>query len=213
MSLPAPNRRQVRPANGLASALAGAAAVTLLMLLAPPAHAQEPPPLQPVPSVQVERYLGTWYQVAWFPNRFQRQCVSDTQAHYGARVDGGLDVRNACRLADERVDDAVGVARPVGMLRDGRLEPAQLQVSFLPTWLRWTGIGWGSYWVIELPDDYRYAVIAEPTREYLWVLAREPRLSDADREGIRERLVARGFDLGRWEDHPHGRPVPPPARR
>jgi apolipoprotein D and lipocalin family protein len=191
------------------------------MLVAPlalplPAVASAPaaglPPLASVPSVDLARYLGTWYQVAWFPNRFQQQCASDTQARYGARADGSLDVRNACRRADGRVDDATGRARPVGTVRDGRLEPAQLQVSFLPAWLQWTWIGWGSYWVIELPDDYRYAVISEPTREYLWVLAREPRLSEADQRGIRDRLAAQGFDLSRWQDHPHRDPVPAPAR-
>jgi apolipoprotein D and lipocalin family protein len=197
------SRRGSRPAvvrNALAALVA-------LVTLSAAGAAGAPPdlaPLQAVPVVEVDRYLGTWYQVAWFPNRFQRQCVRDTAATYSRGPGDTITVRNACRMADGRVDDVIGQAQPVGRIADGRLQPAQLRVSFLPSWLRWTGIGWGRYWVIELPDDYRYAVVSEPTREYLWVLAREPRLSDADRAGIRARLAERGFDLARWQDHPHG---------
>lgn len=164
-------------------------------------------PLQSIGELDVPRYTGTWYQVAWFPNRFQRQCASDTQARYTARSDGRLDVLNQCRESDGKISSADGLARPVGSLKDGRLKPAQLEVSFLPAALRWTGIGWGRYWVIDLPADYRYAVVSEPSREYLWVLSRTPALAAGDRERIRERVQALGFDLARWVDHPHTMPT------
>ena len=75
-------------------------------------------------------------------------------------------------------------------------------MSFLPSWLRWLPI-WGSYWVIQLADDGRYAVVSEPTREYLWVLSRTPTLAPADESAIRSRLAQQGFDLARWQTHPH----------
>ncbi len=166
-----------------------------------PAAAQTPP--QPLPSLDVPAYMGTWYQVAWFPNRFQRQCVSDTQAIYRQRDDGRIEVLNRCRLADGRIDEADGLARPAGAtLAANRLSPATLEVSFLPAWLRWVP-AWGNYWVVALADDGRYAVVSEPQRQYLWVLARAPRLSAEDEATIRSRLLAQGFDLGRWQAHPH----------
>lgn len=189
------------------------AAVGALCLLAatclwPPAAAQTPPsapaPLQSLPALEVPPYMGTWYQVAWFPNRFQRQCVSDTSATYRQRPDGAVEVLNRCRTAEDRFDEALGLARPTGRLQGSRLEPAQLEVSFLPAWLRWLPVGWGRYWVIQLADDGRYAVISEPKREYLWILSRQPRLSPADEAAIRSRLAQQGFaDLSKLQMHRH----------
>jgi apolipoprotein D and lipocalin family protein len=117
---------------------------------------------------------------------------------------------NRCRLADGRTDDAVGLARPDGSTVVGtRLVPAQLKVSFLPAALRWLPV-WGRYWVLQLADDGRYAVIGEPTRQYLWVLSRTPSLSADDELAIRSRLVQQGYDLARWQPHRH---TPPASTR
>jgi len=192
----------------------GVAAVALLAGL--PAHAQPsgttpttagttaPVPLSALPELQLQPYLGTWYQVALFPNRFQRQCVSDTTATYRLKDNGRLEVRNRCRQADGSLDEAVGEARTVRPVEQGVVRPAQLRVSFLPSWLRWLPVGEGDYWVIQRPDDGRYAVISEPTRRYLWVLSRTPRLSPDDESAIRSRLQAQGFDLSAWTAHPQG---------
>jgi apolipoprotein D and lipocalin family protein len=170
------------------------------------AQAQQPEPGNPVtalPSLNVPSYMGTWYQVAWFPNRFQKQCVSDTAATYRQLPDERVEVVNRCKVADGSVESITGVARPAAAaIRGTRLEPAQLEVSFLPAALRWLPI-WGSYWVIQLADDGRYAVVSEPQRNYLWVLARAPQLSAADESAIRSRLVQQGFDLSRWTAHRH----------
>ena len=82
--------------------------------------------------------------------------------------------------------------------------PARLEVSFLPAWLRWTGIGWGAYWVIDLAPDGRYGIVCEATRAYLWGLARRPVLTPVDDAAIRAKLQALGFDLARVQTHPHG---------
>lgn len=187
------------PGAAFARAMAGMVAA---VVLAGPADAETPAPLTAVDRLEVARYMGTWYQVAWFPNRFQRQCASDTQARYRLRDDGRVEVLNQCRRSDGQVDSAQGLARPTGRLADGVLEPAQLEVSFLPAALRWTGIGWGRYWVLDLAPDYRYALIGEPGREYLWVLSRTPSLAPADRDRLRNRVQELGFDLSRWVDHP-----------
>ena len=172
------------------------------------AQAQQPAPAPPLslPSLDVAAYMGTWYQVAWIPNRFQKQCVSDTAATYRDRGDGTVEVLNRCKLADGKSDSVLGIARPpagVARIEGGQLKPARLEVSFLPAWLRWTGIGWGAYWVVERPADGRYVIVSEASREYLWVLARQPALTPADDAAIKARLQALGFDLGRAQAHPH----------
>lgn len=192
-----------------------AALLAACMALAPPlAEASStasspstvPAPLQSLPSLEVPPYMGTWYQVALFPNRFQAQCVSDTTATYRQLPDGSVEVANRCRTADGRLDEAIGRARPIGTLRGTALAPAQLEVSFLPAWIRWLPVGWGRYWVIQLAADGRYAVVSEPSRQYLWVLSRTPRLASEDETAIRSRLQEQGFaaELVRWQAHPHG---------
>lgn len=175
------------------------------------AQSPAPAPLAALPSLDVPAYMGTWYQVAWFPNRFQSQCASDTAATYRQLEGGQVEVVNRCRRADGSIDDVTGVARPAGSALAGtQLQPAQLEVSFLPKALRWLPI-WGSYWVIQLADDGRYAVVSEAQRSYLWVLSRTPKLLPADETEIRSRLVQQGFDLARWQSHPHT--APPSASR
>ena len=165
-----------------------------------------PPALQALPSLDIAPYMGTWYQVAWIPNRFQKQCVSDTVATYRDRGDGTIEVQNRCRLAGGSIDSVLGIARPpagVSRVENGKLMPARLEVSFLPAWLRWAGIGWGAYWVVDLAADGRYVIVSEGTREYLWVLARQPALTPADEILIKIELQTLGFDLGRVRAHPH----------
>lgn len=193
------------PALALAAALSCASA----------AAATDTAPLTALPSLDVPGYMGNWYQVAWFPNSFQKQCVSDTQAFY-TQVPGGVTVQNRCLLANGQWDTATGFARPGralnATLQGQVLRPAALEVSFLPAYLRWVP-AWGSYWLLRRPDDGRYAVVSEPTRQYLWVLSRTPRLLPADETEIRSFLLQQGFDLSRWTAHlHHTAPPAEPAR-
>jgi len=192
-----PRRRSCTPR------LANLALAAALILAPHKTLASATPAVAALPSLNVPSYMGTWYQVAWFPNRFQRQCVSDTRATYRRLPDGRIEVLNRCKLADGRFDEAKGLARPAGsQLQGDTLQPAQLEVSFLPGWLRWVP-AWGRYWVIDLASDGRYAVVSEPSREYLWVLARAPQLQPEDETAIRSRLIALGYDLSRWQAHRH----------
>jgi apolipoprotein D and lipocalin family protein len=176
--------------------------------LAVSAHAQNAAaPLQPLPSLEVAPYMGTWYQVLWIQNRFQKQCVADTAATYRDLGNGTVEVINRCRTADGKTDSVTGVARPpagVSRIEAGKLQPARLEVSFLPAWLRWTGIGWGAYWVVDLAPDGRYAIVSEASREYLWVLSRQPALTPQDDAVIRAKLLTLGFDPARVQAHPQG---------
>ena len=173
------------------------AALVFAGLATRPARAQADAasgPLQTVPSVDWVRYMGTWHEVAKYPNWFQRQCVADTSATYSLQPDGTVQVRNRCRRADGRMDEALGVARRIG----GDTSP-RAQVRFAPDWLAWLPVVWGSYWVVALEADYQWVVVSEPGREYLWVLARTPTLAPAVMAQVESVLRQNGFDLARLE--------------
>lgn len=149
-------------------------------------------PMQTVPRVDLDRYAGTWHEVALYPNRFQRSCVADTTATYTPLGDGRIGVRNRCRGGDGSEIAVEGVAEVVDAATN-----AKLKVSFLPAWLRWTGLGRGDYWVLYLSPDYRVAIVGEPSREYLWILARTPTLPDEEYRALMSKVRAAGYDEAR----------------
>ncbi len=178
-----------------------ALALTLLAPLAVPAQTAAPSsPLQTIERLDVARYLGTWYEIAKYPNRFQRQCATDTQARYRQREDGQLDVINRCRQASGEWSEAVGRARQIGAA-----DSPQLEVRFAPAWLSWLPMVWGNYWVIDLDPAYQLVAVSEPSREYLWVLSRTPTVDAAAYQALLARLQAQGFDLSKLERTAHQR--------
>jgi len=150
------------------------------------------PPLETVSQVEVERYLGTWYEIASFPQRFQRGCTATT-ATYTQGDDGELVIVNRCRkdTVDGPEDSAMGRARVVDPSSNAKLE-----VSFF-------GPFWGDYWIIDLGEDYEYAVVGHPGRDYLWILSRTPAMDDAVYDAVLQRLVAQGYQTERLVRTPH----------
>ena len=154
---------------------------------------------EPVTGFELERYLGTWYEIARLDHRFERG-LSHVAAHYSRRDDGGLDVTNT-GYQDETGEwqTATGTAYFIGEADVGRLK-----VSFF-------GPFYSAYNIIELDEDYRYAMVTGWSRSYLWILARDPGLDRA----IIERLVGRarqlGFATGELLYVEHGRIGPPPV--
>lgn len=144
------------------------------------------PPLKTVERVELSRYLGTWYEIANFPQRFQRGCTATT-ATYTLRTDGEIDVLNRCRKGslDGKEKSARGRARVVD-----RVTNAKLEVSFFRPF-------WGDYWIIDLADDYSYAVVGHPDRDYLWILARNPTMAEATYQSLVTRLQAQGYETSR----------------
>jgi apolipoprotein D and lipocalin family protein len=154
-----------------------------------------------LPKLDVSAYMGRWYQLALYPNRFQSQCVSDSSATYRLLPNNTIEVKNVCTTADGR-DEVLGVARPRGSKLDsGQLSPASLEVSFVPQALRWLGVGWGAYDVVMLLNQgalpNQIALVSEPSREYLWVLSRAPTVDAATWTQIEAALRQSGFDLSR----------------
>lgn len=163
--------------------------------------AQAPAPLEPIAMLDVPRYMGVWYEVAKFPNRFQSQCVADTSATYRLQADGTVQVINACRLSKGEMQQAVGEAR-----QRGGPGTARLQVRFAPAWLSWLPWVWGQYWVVDLDDGYALAAVSEPTREYLWILSRTPEVPPERYAELLGRLSRMGLEVGRLEKTSHRKP-------
>ncbi len=174
----------------------------LALLTAGQSFAATPAPLETVPSVDVNRYMGRWYQIAYFPNTFQKQCTRDVTADYKLLAYGQIEVINRCGTAEGKTDEAVGRARLqqkrfFGIPLAEPVSTARLEVRFAPAIISWFPGVWAPYWVIQLADDYRYSVVSEPTREYLWILARTPTLPVQDLQSIKARLQTQGFDVNK----------------
>lgn len=164
----------------------------------PAAFASEPPPLPTIATLDVPRYMGRWYEIAKYPNWFQKKCVSDTSAEYRLQPEGTVQVVNRCRMDGGEWNEAVGEARQIG----GADSP-KLEVRFAPAWLSFIPAVWGDYWVIDLDPDYQLVAISEPRREYLWVLSRHPQVSADAYAALLQRLRLLGFDTNKLEKTAH----------
>lgn len=163
------------------------------------ALANEPTPLATISALDVPRYMGRWYEIAKYPNRFQRKCVADTSAEYKLESDGRVQVTNRCRMENGEWNEAVGMARQIGDASSPKLE-----VRFAPAWLSFIPAVWGDYWVIDLDPDYQLVAVSEPRREYLWVLSRNPMVGQDAYSALLERLRRFGFDTNRLESSAQG---------
>jgi len=147
------------------------------------AAAEKPGPLVTVPHVDLNRYLGTWYEIASFPAWFQRGCTGST-AEYALLPDGRIRVINRCfkNSLDGPLKESTGTAEVVDAANNAKLK----------VWFFWPFKG--DYWIIDLDPDYRWAVVGVPSRKYLWILSRTPTLAEAVYQGILGRLVDQGYD-------------------
>jgi len=153
------------------------------LAVASPGQSAEKPPLEAVDSVDLDRYLGRWYEIASYSAWFQKNCTATT-ADYALRDDGLIEVINSCRKnsLDGKLKQAKGRAKVVD-----RESNAKLKVSFF-------GPFWGPYWIIDLDPDYQWAVVGGPNRKYLWILNRTPQMDETLYDEIVSRLPAKGYD-------------------
>ncbi len=192
----------------LTSVLGFAAAVDAQGTGPAPASPPDGTAVRTVERVDLDRYLGTWYELARYPNRFQRQCAGDVMAEYRRRPDGRLDVINRCRQADGSVTSARGVARIVDTATNARLK-----VRFAPAVLSFLPMVWGDYWVLGLgpgsgeglQSGYAWALVGTPDRSYLWLLSRTPVLDQPAIDAAHAVARANGFDTSRLVTTPQGR--------
>jgi apolipoprotein D and lipocalin family protein len=154
------------------------------------------PPLEVVDEVDLDRYVGRWYEIASFPQHFQRGCVATT-ANYTRMEDGRIRVENECR--DDSFDGELRRAEGVAWVAGSNGSQAKLKVQFFWPFR-------GAYWIIELDPEYRYAVIGHPSRNYLWILSRSRTMDPALYERLLARIEEHGYDLERLNRTPQ-----PPA--
>lgn len=144
-----------------------------------------------VDGLDLDRYVGVWYEVARYPAPFQQGCFATT-AEYTRLDDGTIEVVNRCR--DGAFDGRERSVRGKARVPDAT-EPAKLKVSFF-------GPFEADYWVIDVDEDYRYAIVSEPRRRFLWILSRTPTLDESTMEMLLADLAQRGFDPARIERTP-----------
>ena len=158
------------------------------------AQTNDPIPVKTIPALDVPRYLGTWYEIAKYPNWFQKKCVGNTKAVYSLNADGNLKVLNSCKTSGGDTSLAEGVARQIGPQ-----DSPGLEVRFAPEWLSFLPMVWGDYWVIDLDSTYQVAAVSDPKREYLWVLSRTPQLDPKVYDDLLQRLHKQQFDTRKLE--------------
>ena len=166
-------------------------------------NAQTLPPVQTIASLDVPRYMGTWFELAKFPNVFQRKCVSNTRAVYTLNADNTVQVLNRCRTQDGSTIEALGQAKQIG-----NATSPMLKVRFAPEWLGWLSLVWGDYWVIDLDETYQLAAVSDAKREYLWVLSRNPKTDPRHYAALLQRLQQQGFEVDKLQVTAHDATAP-----
>ncbi|WMW79207.1 lipocalin family protein [Undibacterium cyanobacteriorum] len=139
-----------------------------------------------VDSVNLDRYLGKWYEITSIPNRFQAMCVSDTRAEYVKDGDR-IKVINRCRKQDGKIETAEGIAKIV----DGS-NNAKLRVSFFRPF-------YGNYWVLDLDPDYQWVLVGEPSRKYAWVLSRNMQVDPQTLQKLMQKAESLGYQATQFK--------------
>jgi apolipoprotein D and lipocalin family protein len=138
-------------------------------------------PLETVSHVDIEKYLGKWYEIAAFPQSFEKGCTC-TVAEYSLDDNGKIHVKNSCVKGGEHkvADGTVSVS--------DKKTNAKLEVQF-----QWPFSG--KYWIIALAPDYSYAMVGHPNRKYLWILNRKPKMDDMTYNYLVLVAAGKGFDV------------------
>ena len=148
--------------------------------------------VQTVSSVDLKRYSGKWYEIARYPNKFQRKCVGNTTATYTTKTDGKIAVVDQCVMKDGTIGKAEGEAKITDTASNAKLE-----MSFASKYKSFLSTDWDNYWVVDLDENYQYAAVADPKRENLWILSRTPEMNDALYQNVLRRVEKLGFNPGK----------------
>ncbi len=159
------------------------ASLIILALLMTTTHNQAQT-LQTVPQVDLTKYAGKWYEIASYPQRFQKGCHCTT-AEYTLSDKGYVIVENRCNK--DSVNGKESYIKGKAFVEAGSGN-AKLKVQFFWPFK-------GKYWIIDLADDYSYAVVSHPDKDYLWILSRTPKMEKSIYDQILLRLKEKGFDL------------------
>lgn len=152
-------------------------------------YSEENGPVKTVDFVDLSRYIGTWYEVASIPQKFQKECSRKSAAEYSLTDSGEIKVINSCETSSGSRKIVEGRAK----VAEGKTN-SKLKVTFVHL-LTWIYLFGGDYWILDLADDYSYAVIGDPDREYAWILSRTPAISPKNLQAASESLRSQGYDI------------------
>jgi apolipoprotein D and lipocalin family protein len=142
-----------------------------------------------IPHLDLNRYLGRWYEICRLPLRWEDATATDITAHYSFNENGRVRVDNRCIDEDGKPSQAIGEASPVD---DSN---SRLTVTFLPKAIRWLPFTRGDYWILKLDPEYTVSLVGTPDRKYLWILSRTPDLSPQVLRDYLNEATRQGFDL------------------
>lgn len=156
------------------------------------------PPVNTVAFVDLHQYLGRWYEIAAIPQSFEKQCVGNTMAEYADAGGAQVSVTNTCETSQGRWSVAHGRAKVV----DTKTY-AKLKVTFVD-FLGWQFLLGGDYWILGLGENYNYAVVGAPGRDYAWILSRTADMSEEQLSEATQVLEKQGFDTCKLISTPQG---------
>jgi apolipoprotein D and lipocalin family protein len=179
---------KIQAALGITTAAVALLACSRLLTRHPVGNEQVP---EPAKAVDLQQYLGRWFEIARYDQHFERGCEAAT-ADYTLRAEGRIEVVNRCSKRDGQIKEARGIAYVV----DGQRN-AKLKVSFF-------GPFYGHYWILDHADDYSWSLVGEPSGRYLWILSREPHPGDEQLSELVRRTAAIGYDTSMliFDKHP-----------
>ena len=148
-------------------------------------------PLHTIEKVELDKYLGVWYEVARKPMYFQNKCDRDVSATYTLNENGNIGVDNRCYTKDGQLNQSIGEA----FIKNAPFN-TKLKVSFLPESVRWLPVGRGDYWILKIDDAYQTVLVGEPRRRYLWVLSRSAQPDQAVVKEYLDYAQSIGYDIG-----------------
>jgi len=140
---------------------------------------------EPKKAVEIEKYLGKWYEIARYENTFEKDCEAVT-AEYKKLTDGNVGIKNSCHQngIDGFLEEADGKAKIVESSNN-----AKFKVSF------WGPFYVGNYWILDRADDYSWAIVGEPSGRYLWILSRNAPLLEKEKRALYKKAQDLNYDL------------------
>lgn len=137
-------------------------------------------PVTAVASLDLQKYAGTWYEIARYPNKFQRKCAGNVTVAYTRKPNGDVEVRNQCMGTNGITEASNTNAKVTDKTTNSKMKG-----------------GWGDHWVIDLDPNYQYAAVSDSKGENLWILGRTAKMTDTVFQGILRRIETMGFNPGK----------------
>ena len=145
-----------------------------------------------VTDLDLERYLGLWFELGRLPLRYEDDSATNVTAEYSLNDDGTVRIDNRC------LDEVGEPTQAVGQGTPDPEHPGRLEVTFLPEGLRWIPFTKADYWVLKVDPDYRYALVGTPDHRYLWLLGRSPMVDGAVESHYLAVAAEQGYELDDW---------------